>query len=117
MLTMHFLGPGDEAEYELRIDPPHENVVSFIGAEINHNVDLAQAWIADLRKALRGDRVASMGNVFYVEADARMAKLTNEFVGPPDLVIEVPTPWLLDAIERWHAYLVSRGFKPHELAD
>lgn len=95
---------------ELFIEAPHDFLVSFVASEVGHSLDAAEFWLVTARRALAGTLVENCeGNAWYLDADAETATLTNEYVGPPWHVGSLPTPMLVEVLERWRAFLETSG--------
>lgn len=109
-LKLKTLAAGDGVHSELVVDAPYEFLVGFIAAEVGHSVDAAREWAGFVRDALAGKPVEGCeGNAWCLDANAETSTLRNEYVGPPADSGTLPTPVLLEALERWLAFLVSSG--------
>lgn len=109
-LKMETHATGDGVHGELVVDPPYDFLVGFIAAEVGHSLDAANEWAGFARQALAGKPIAGCeGNAWCLDANAEVATLRNEYVGPPAHIGVLPTPMLLDVLERWLAFLESSG--------
>lgn len=88
----------------LRFGPPYEWLISFIGLEIGTNLHNARFWTETVRKAAAGETMRDVsGSTFVLDADAT----TTELESPDKKVWRVPTPILLEALERWLKHVES----------
>jgi hypothetical protein len=101
---------GRSVEDQLAIEAPYEFVVGYIGDDIQFSLANARIAVDELRRALAGTPVrGSTGNAWRVDADASKATLTVIAAGDDEIVHDLPTAVLLDALERWLAYLETRS--------
>jgi hypothetical protein len=107
MLTLHF-HPESKA-LEVTVDPPYDLVGIFLDAEM-HTADDARQRAKELR-AFGGDRSKCLGgggNALSIEANGEVTQLITQWE-EPERTCELPTEWLIDALERYAAYLDGRS--------
>jgi len=111
MLKIRFDPTGRIMDDRVIVEPPYELVANFIVRDIQASPTGARNCVRMLRAVIDGTGPPieqETGNMWTMDADPTWTTLTNDY-GHPTLSVRVPTPWLLDAIERWHAYLIERG--------
>lgn len=112
MLTMTFVPDATDYFFAVHVDAPYDRVAHFLTRDIQNNFAYAKRLAGVLRDIQAGRHApldGDTGNVWMMEIDAKTAVLTNEFATPIQRV-ELPTEWLIDALERWHDFLVSSRF-------
>jgi len=112
MLTMHFNPTAKITHHRVSIDPPYEYVGHYLTDDVQHSVFVATAHARRLREVIRGEREpieCETGNVWTMDADPEWTTLTNTY-GIKTLTVRLPTPWLLDAVERWRQQLIDLGY-------
>ena len=111
MLKIRFDPTGRTMDDRVIVEPPYERVGNFIVRDIQASPTVARSYVRRLVAVIDGTAPhieQETGNMWTMDADPAWTTLTNEY-GHPTLSVRVPTPWLVDAIERWHAYLIERG--------
>jgi len=111
MLTIRFDPNGETLDDRVIVEPPYELVANFIVRDIQASPTGARNCVRMLRAVIDGTSPPieqETGNMWTMDADPAWTILTNSF-GHPTLSVRVPTPWLVDALERWHTYLMERG--------
>ena len=111
MLSIRFDPNGRTLDERVIVSPPYELVGNFIVCDVQASPTAARDYVRMLRGVI--DKTTppieqETGNMWTIDADPAWTTLTNEY-GHPTLTVRVPTPWLVDAIERWHAFLIERG--------
>ena len=98
----------DDVHKEMRIAPPYEWLVWFMGSSIGHSVRGCRSYLKHLRAALDGTPTPELGgNLYELVADATTATITDMYEA--DKVRTYPTIILYDLIERWLDFLETHG--------
>lgn len=107
-----------ELEDEVRFGEDYALLANVIRHEIGHDVRSCEHWLEIARLALAVEpQDSGYGNAWCVEADATNARFHNAYAWAPGDRFEMPTPLLLEALERWLAHLLAQGYTRVELVD
>jgi len=109
MLNIHFYAEAKPTELEVTVDPPYDLVTVFLTSEAMSDVG-ARYLISELR-ALGGDRSKRWGgggNQLTIRANGETTKLITQWE-EPEQTCELPTEWLIDALERYAAFCEGRS--------
>jgi hypothetical protein len=114
MLPMRF-NTGAIRAHESRVtfDPPYEHVGSFFRSEVQSPAG-ARSYIRLVRDVIGRNRPpveCETGNMWTMDIDPEWTTLTNDY-GTERQQVRLPTAWLLDALQRYLAFRVSRGADP-----
>lgn len=94
---------------EVKVGEPYEFIALFFDDELDRRIDAARHWMQYAKDALSGKPVSTgHGNAWGFDADAETATFTNLYIDEPENTFTIPTPLLVEAFERWIAYLEQR---------
>jgi hypothetical protein len=90
----------------LSFAPPYDWLIAFVALEVGTDLRNARFWTETVRKAAAGETTRDVsGSTFVLDADAT----TTELESPDRKIWRVPTPILLEALERWLKHLEQSG--------
>jgi hypothetical protein len=113
MLDIQFCSNCEWTYQAITVAEPYANVGVYIGQDIQHSVSGADHMLKVFREVIDGTRpplVDDTGNAWTLDVDAKTARLTCYYATPVQIV-ELPTAWLVDAVERWRDFLRASGNK------
>lgn len=114
MLKMRFkTGQVSWPERRMSIDPPYQDVASFIYSESGAVAGTTRT-IEQLRAVIDGKHPpieCETGNSWTMDVDSEWTTLTNDY-GTERRRVRLPTARLLDALELWRAHLLAAGADP-----
>ncbi len=108
MLSIRFFPKNKPWHDEVEVDAPYQVVGDYLTSDVQHDPEGAQKLIATFKQIIRGERelFEDEGNAYLVEVNASAARISTEYGTKPSC--ELPTAWLIDALEQWVAYLEGR---------
>lgn len=110
MLQIRFNSNAEHAHEEIVFAAPFERLSRFIADDVQRSSAVASRVIDDLKRVMAGTQppLVGDGNAWTMDVDAEVARLTCYFATPVSR-LELPTAWLLYALEQWRDHLVKRG--------
>lgn len=110
MLKISFRSGCKWTRDEIVVEEPYAHVGWFIASDVQRSRVVASRLIEDLKRVIAGTHAPLVGdgNAWTMDVDAKVARLTCYF-GTPVATVELPTPWLLYALEQWRDHLVKQG--------
>jgi hypothetical protein len=110
MLNIEFRGDADLINDEILFEEPYTLLSLFFACDVQRSFSEAELLAAQLRGIIAGTEpplVDATGNGWTMDIDANVAHLACYFATPHQFV-EVPTAWLVDALERWRDHLIAK---------
>lgn len=111
MVTIAFRSGCTWTRDEIVVEPPYENLGWFIANDVQRSVASSSRLIEMLKRVIAGVEpplVDETGNAWTMDIDPNVARLTC-FFATPVAMVELPTAWLVDALERWRDHLIAQG--------
>jgi len=108
MLTIHFHPESKTRTGEVLVDGPYDLVRTYLVEDMQTAVE-ARRKAGELR-ALGGDlskRLGGGGNALSLAANGEVSKLSTQWE-EPERTCELPTKWLIDALDRFASYCDRR---------
>jgi hypothetical protein len=103
-------------EDKVHVTGSYSGLKGFLRSEVGHDVRACENWLAEVQLALGGESVdTGYGNAWKIEIDAETARFHNAYEAPSDSRFEMPTPLLREALERWLAHLLAKGYTRDEM--
>ena len=108
-------GPyGDTRSVRNPIEEPYRHVARFIADDVQRSYSSADRLAKQLQRIIAGTEPPlenATGNAWTMDIDANVARLTCSFATPVSIV-ELPTAWLVAALERWLDHLIAKKRTP-----
>ncbi len=110
MLQIRFRSDAEHAHEEIVFEAPYERLSRFIADDVQRSSEVASRLIENLKRVIAGTHAPLVGdgNAWTMDVDAKVARLTCYFATPVSTV-ELPTSWLLYALEQWRDHLLKQG--------
>jgi hypothetical protein len=110
MLNIEFRRDAELIDDEIIFEEPYTQLSVFFADDVQRSFTSADRLAAELRGIIAGTEpplVDATGNAWTMDIDANVAHLACYFATPHQFV-EVPTAWLVDALERWRDHLIAK---------
>lgn len=110
MLSISFRSGCEWTQDEIVVGEPYADLGWFIADDVQRSPEVATRLIEDLERVIAGKQppLGGNGNAWTRDIDAKIARLTCYFATPV-VTVELPTPWLLYALEQWRDHLLQKG--------
>ncbi len=105
MLSIRFHPEKKYGMDEAELSPPYDVVADLLTSDVQHDPAYARTLIEAFERVVRGEEAPMevQGNAYLIEVNAASTRVSTEFGTQPSC--ELPTPWLIDALQQWLAYL------------
>jgi hypothetical protein len=110
MLNIQFRSDCEFTDDEIIFEEPYTQLSRFIADDVQRSFSSANRLADRLRGIMAGTEpplVDATGNAWTMDVDANVARLIC-YHATPHSKVELPTAWLIDALERWRDHLIAK---------